>query len=170
MAGAVLVVFLAAGPAFAKTIQLAALDAGTASGRAGSQDLPWTPVVRDVQGALRDLGYYKGPVDGRLNSATEKAIRKYRFDHGIGGTALATPDLLTHLESLRQSSRIDRNLEQARQEQTALARKALRRNAETLDLLGPATATDRKSVVQGKSGSVRVVLGGRRDIKKKKTN
>src|SRR3546814_19834963 len=35
------------------------------------------------------------------------------------------------------------------------------------DIEGEALATDRKSVVEGKSGSVRVDLGGRRRLKKK---
>src|SRR3546814_15007628 len=41
---------------------------------------------------------------------------------------------------------------------------------EPIDELGPvgATETDRKSVVKGKSGAVRVDLGGRRSIKKNK--
>src|SRR3546814_13594159 len=40
--------------------------------------------------------------------------------------------------------------------------------AQLVDALGHDGCTDRKSVVEGKSGSVRVELGGRRFLKKKK--
>src|SRR3546814_17196596 len=67
---------LAAGArAPAASVQLAALDEGASGGRAGDQELPWTSLVRDVQKGLRDLGYYKGPIDGRPNSARSEERR-----------------------------------------------------------------------------------------------
>ncbi|HEX8076207.1 MAG TPA: peptidoglycan-binding protein, partial [Chthoniobacterales bacterium] len=42
--------------------------------------------VNEVQSALAREGYYDGPIDGRLNSATRKALRKYQRDHGLDAT------------------------------------------------------------------------------------
>src|SRR3546814_19482063 len=51
----------------------------------------------------------------------------------------------------------------------AMAGRSADKLAEVRDLVGAPAGTDRKSVVEGKSVSVRVDLGGRRIIKKKKT-
>jgi len=42
--------------------------------------------VSDVQSALSREGYYDGPIDGRLGSATRKALRRYQRDHGLDVT------------------------------------------------------------------------------------
>jgi putative peptidoglycan binding protein len=42
--------------------------------------------VSDVQSALSREGYYDGPIDGRLGSATRKALRRYQSDHGLDVT------------------------------------------------------------------------------------
>ena len=42
--------------------------------------------VSDIQSALAREGYYDGPIDGRLGSATRKALRRYQSDHGLEPT------------------------------------------------------------------------------------
>ena len=44
--------------------------------------------VSDVQSALAREGYYDGPIDGRLGSATRKALRRYQSDHGLEATGV----------------------------------------------------------------------------------
>jgi putative peptidoglycan binding protein len=44
-------------------------------------------VVANVQATLQDLGYYHGPVNGVLESATRAAIANYQRDHGLYTTS-----------------------------------------------------------------------------------
>jgi hypothetical protein len=52
----------------------------------GYNGLPPDQVVADVQGALQQLGYYQGPIDGVLGPATQEAIERYQRDHGLPAT------------------------------------------------------------------------------------
>lgn len=47
-----------------------------------------------VQQALARLGYYQGPIDGRIGPQTLGAIRRYQMDHGMGVTNSIVPALL----------------------------------------------------------------------------
>jgi peptidoglycan hydrolase-like protein with peptidoglycan-binding domain len=38
---------------------------------------------RDLQQKLTDLGYYKGPIDGRPNPAYMSAVGRFLADHGL---------------------------------------------------------------------------------------
>lgn len=38
---------------------------------------------RDIQKALKNAGYYTGPVDGRIGSATRSAIKQFQEDQGL---------------------------------------------------------------------------------------
>ena len=49
----------------------------------GYNGLPPDQVVADVQGALQQLGYYQGPIDGVLGPATQEAIERYQRDHAL---------------------------------------------------------------------------------------
>jgi Putative peptidoglycan binding domain len=40
-------------------------------------------VIANVQVALQELGYYNGPINGFLDSATRAAIANYQQDHGL---------------------------------------------------------------------------------------
>jgi len=42
--------------------------------------------VRTAQRALRERGYYAGPIDGVLGPATERALRAYQRDRGLNAT------------------------------------------------------------------------------------
>ncbi len=52
----------------------------------GYNGLPPDQVVADVQGILQQLGYYQGAIDGVLGPATQEAIEKYQYDHGLPTT------------------------------------------------------------------------------------
>jgi len=46
-------------------------------------DLPPDQVIANVQGALRQQGYYQGDVDGLLGPITREAIANYQHEHGL---------------------------------------------------------------------------------------
>jgi peptidoglycan hydrolase-like protein with peptidoglycan-binding domain len=50
-------------------------------------DLPPDQVVANVQATLQQLGYYHGPINGVLGSATHAAIANYQRDHGLYTTS-----------------------------------------------------------------------------------
>lgn len=50
-----------------------------------------------VQQALARLGYYQGPIDGRIGPQTLNAIGRYQQDHGMGVTNSIVPALLQAL-------------------------------------------------------------------------
>jgi peptidoglycan hydrolase-like protein with peptidoglycan-binding domain len=50
-----------------------------------------------VQQALARLGYYRGPVDGRIGPQTLFAISQYQRDHGMSVTNSIVPALLQAL-------------------------------------------------------------------------
>jgi peptidoglycan hydrolase-like protein with peptidoglycan-binding domain len=64
-----------------------------------------------IQIALKNLGYYRGPIDGQINSfTTRNAIRAFNQAYEIGDTAYMSPqerDALIYLGTLLQ---FDRNL------------------------------------------------------------
>lgn len=41
------------------------------------------PNAREIQGALKKAGYYKGDVDGQLGTKTKDAIRKFQSANGL---------------------------------------------------------------------------------------
>ncbi len=50
-------------------------------------NLPPDQVVANVQAALRELGYYNGPIDGLLGSPTRTAIANFQRDQGLYTTS-----------------------------------------------------------------------------------
>jgi hypothetical protein len=63
----------------------------------GYNGLPPDQVVADVQGALQQLGYYQGPIDGVLGSATQEAIERYQRDNGLPVTGGIDPQTLASM-------------------------------------------------------------------------
>ena len=53
--------------------------------------------VREVQRALRRLGYRPGPADGRFGPRTEAAVRWFQIKHGIPAVGAVGAGTLTHL-------------------------------------------------------------------------
>lgn len=44
---------------------------------------PANPSVNQIQKALKNAGYYQGPVDGKIGSKTQDAIKKFQKDNGL---------------------------------------------------------------------------------------
>jgi Putative peptidoglycan binding domain len=60
-------------------------------------DLAPDQVVANVQATLQELGYYHGPVNGYLDSATREAITNYQHDHGLYATSAIDEPTLASL-------------------------------------------------------------------------
>ena len=54
-------------------------------------------VTSEVQQALADQGYYRGPIDGVLGSMTRRAIERFQADHGLAVTAAIDQPTLSYL-------------------------------------------------------------------------
>lgn len=59
-----------------------------ASAVSGSAEIYRTPSgftlpSRDIQTALKNAGYYNGPVDGKVGAQTQAAIRQFQEDQGL---------------------------------------------------------------------------------------
>lgn len=91
--------------------------------------------IRDIQSALSELGYYSGPVNGRLNDETRSAIRLYQSRVGIDATGLPSPDLIKHLRFVDEVQALQSRLAEVREEQIADARAALTNNPLTRKLV-----------------------------------
>jgi hypothetical protein len=59
-------------------------------------------IVRKVQVALRNRGYYHGLVDGNLGGATGIAIQRFQIDRSIRVIPLLDPSLLVALGIARE--------------------------------------------------------------------
>lgn len=60
---------------------------------------PGSPMVEDVQTALRQAGYDPGPVDGIAGPRTRDAISAYQLDNGLSADGMPSTSLLDHLRS-----------------------------------------------------------------------
>jgi peptidoglycan hydrolase-like protein with peptidoglycan-binding domain len=54
-------------------------------------------IIMKVQGALADLGYETGDLDGTLSEATRSAILKFEMDRGLAMDGEITDELLQEL-------------------------------------------------------------------------
>lgn len=54
-------------------------------------------IAKRVQIALTALGYYHGPIDGKVGTGTRQALRQYQVDHGLLETGTITSQVLTDL-------------------------------------------------------------------------
>jgi len=50
------------------------------------------PVVRQIQGVLRERGYKPGPLDGVLGKKTREALRRFQKDHRLSVTGEVDTD------------------------------------------------------------------------------
>lgn len=138
-------------------IMLAALDKDAATATPGGPDIPWSPVVRDIQRELRDLGLYIGPIDGRYSAEVKDAIDRFERLHGRIGEGTPLADTLRSIVSVRDALRLRRNLDEVRQRQTEEALQALRASPRTRDLVegrrhgGDSTVSDTASCGTGVS-------------------
>ena len=80
------------------TIFLAACTDAQVPPNNRSATYPFNPaIVRKVQIALRNRGYYHGLVDGFLGGATGTAIQRFQMDHSLRVIPLLDPSLLVSL-------------------------------------------------------------------------
>ncbi|MGE4219762.1 MAG: peptidoglycan-binding protein [Alphaproteobacteria bacterium] len=108
---------------------------GDAVGQPHDPDLPWSGTIQNAQRALRELGLYDGPVDGRLTPRFERALREYEAQYGIVGDAAGLPELLEPVKRSGQAAAIQETLERARREQIDRASTVLLQGDATRDLM-----------------------------------
>gem|GEM_PF-1713472 len=46
---------------------------------------------KKIQGILRDAGYYRGPIDGKMGKKTKKALKDFQTDNGLSPDGIAGP-------------------------------------------------------------------------------
>ena len=64
---------------------------------AGKRALPPDKVIAEVQAVLKEMGYYKGEVDGLLGPLTRAALMGYQTDNGMAVTAVIDEPTLESL-------------------------------------------------------------------------
>ena len=92
-------------------------------------------VTRDVQLAMRKIGYYQGSTDGIFRRDLEHAVRRYQRENDLTVDGLPTPELMSHINSVGIANKIKDQLEQAKRAKMTRARKALLSQPETRDLV-----------------------------------
>jgi hypothetical protein len=101
----------------------------------GATRRQWSPLVQDIQTALRRLNLYDGPNNGVLNLTTERAIQTYQRRRKLDVDGLPTTKLLLQMNGLGHAGALNSKLETARKTQIAAARLALQANPGTRDLV-----------------------------------
>lgn len=99
-------------------------------------------MVRKIQAALSELGFYLGPVTGRMNPATEAAIRLYQERTGADTTGQPSYALLEHLQLVEEVKQLRLRLQDTRESQIASAREALASQSATRGLVADRTALE----------------------------
>ncbi len=94
-----------------------------------------SPLVSRMQQALRDAGYYKGPVTGSINRETEAAIQDFQRRENMAVDGVITEQLVSRLESGLKVRSLLQQLRRQRLLKMATARKALMQSPETRRLL-----------------------------------
>jgi len=93
------------------------------------------PLIKRMQLALRKAGYYKGPIDGRINGQTETAIRTYQRRENMAIDGIVTEQLVGRLESSVKVRALLQQLHRQRLLKMESARNALLRSPKTRRLL-----------------------------------
>jgi hypothetical protein len=75
-------------PKFWKNLGLSMIVMGGMSFITGSAQVRTYPrsYIFSAQKRLMATGYYRGPIDGRYNRGTVRALRNFQFDHRLAGT------------------------------------------------------------------------------------
>lgn len=58
-----------------------------------------TAEIQRAQRLLRGLGYYNGPIDGVVGSATTRAVKQFQSANGMTANGLITPSLVSQMEA-----------------------------------------------------------------------
>lgn len=64
----------------------------------GHRSDPPDKVIADVQAVLKDMGYYRGEVDGLMGPLTREALTQYQTDNGMQVTAVIDEPTLDSLD------------------------------------------------------------------------
>lgn len=115
--------------------QLAAIGDGPATGAESDFGLGSNPLVERVQQALSQAGIYTGLITGRMNRATEDAIRAYQKGAGLTVDGQVSESLANHIETGKRVDDLLRKLQRTRQENVEAARQALLGDPATRDLI-----------------------------------
>jgi len=100
-----------------------------------ASEFAWRDTLSEIQEILSQFGYYKGPVDGRVNEATIAAIRKYRRRNGIIDDEMIWPSVLVHMRALGEALKMQKSLKAARVRQIEEARSKLEQHSGSRDLV-----------------------------------
>ena len=92
-------------------------------------------LVKRVQKGLAATNLYDGPLDGRLGSKTEQAIRAYQRRNGLKVDGLVSEKLASHLETATNVRSLLERLDQTRRDNIDSAREALLSSPATRGLL-----------------------------------
>lgn len=109
----------------AEPVQLAHFIVGVPERREHTSELAWTEAVAEIQGTLFELGFYKGPIDGRLSPQTMDALQAYRRRHGVIDTDATWQTMLTHMRAIGEAMRLQDSLKAARDRQLEEAKAKL---------------------------------------------
>ncbi len=60
-------------------------------------------LLKGVQGRLRNMGYYHGPIDGQDSEQLQDAVREFQARFHLPLTGEATPQTIDAIESAHQS-------------------------------------------------------------------
>jgi tetratricopeptide (TPR) repeat protein len=100
-----------------------------------ASELGWRDVLAAIQRNLKQLGYYKGPIDGRYGDATRNAVDSYRRRNGIIDNETIWPAVLIHMQVLGEAIRVQKSLKAARIRQIDVAKTQLLKHSAARDLL-----------------------------------
>ncbi|MGB0748893.1 MAG: peptidoglycan-binding protein [Magnetospiraceae bacterium] len=135
---------IAAIPLSGETPARAASGGGADQTRGAVNAASAWPLVRSVQRRLRDIGLYRGQMNGLLDDTTRAAVERYQAQAGLPVDGLVTEALREHLDDApTQARRLLRRLEQARLRQIDEARTAIQSAPDTQDLLASARKVQR---------------------------
>ena len=98
-------------------------------------EFAWRDTLSEIQKILAAFGYYKGPVNGRVNEATIDAIRKYRRRNGIIDDEMIWPSVLVHMRALGEALKMQKSLKAARARQIEEARLKLEQHSGSRELV-----------------------------------
>jgi hypothetical protein len=100
-----------------------------------SSELGWRDVLAAIQRNLKQLGYYKRPIDGRYGDAMRKAVDRYRRRNGIIDKETIWPAVLIHMQVLGEAIQVQKPLKAARIRQIGVAKTQLLKRTAARDLL-----------------------------------
>jgi len=97
-------------------------------------------LVQRAQRGLSGLDFYRGPLNGRLDRKTKKAVRKFQNQVGLAVDGTITLELVEILEKRMKSAKFLKRMERIETDAKSVAKQALLNNSDTRDLVGEKSA------------------------------